>query len=70
MSAVSTIIEDIKKIKNVWQKLLWEMANGDVKAYKELKSMDVFEFYPFLDNWKARQEHKRNQIKQKNNGRK
>lgn len=44
------------------------MANGEVTAYTQLKRMDVFEFYPFLDKWKARQDQIRNQIKQQNNG--
>lgn len=44
------------------------MSKGDVTGYTQLKKMDVFEFFPFLDKWKARQEQIRNQIKQQNNG--
>lgn len=39
------------------------MAKGDVSNYKEIKKMDVMEFWTFFDKWKETiaRENERNQ---------
>lgn len=35
------------------------MAKGDVTAYREIKKMDVFEFWAFFDKWRERTQQER-----------
>lgn len=45
--------------RKTWQELWWNMAKGDVTAYREIKKMDVFEFWAFFDKWRERTQQER-----------
>lgn len=45
--------------RKTWQELWWNMAKGDVTAYREIKKMDVFEFWTFFDKWRERTQQER-----------
>lgn len=56
--------------RKVWQDLWWGMAGGDATAYREIKKMDVLEFYSFFDKWREKNERDAEIIKKRNqNGR-
>ena len=48
------IQSQIHEHRAMWQELWWNMANGEAMAYREIKRMDVFEFYSFFDKWRDR----------------
>lgn len=66
MSANEPISQQVQKHRKTWQELWYAMAKGDPIAYKEVKSMDIMEFYPFFDKWRVQM---KNEQKNKKNGR-
>lgn len=56
MSAIEPITTQISKYNHDWEDLFWAMAKGDVLAYKEIKKMNVLNFWGFFDRWKKEQE--------------
>lgn len=62
MSANEPISQQIQKHRQTWQELWYAMAKGDPLAYKEVRSMQVMEFYPFFNKWrdKLKQDQKSN----------
>ena len=50
----------------MWHELWWNMSNGDVTAYRDIKKMDVFEFWTFFDKWRERNERERDAAKKQN----
>ena len=55
MSADKTIALESIEHKTSWEELWWSMSKGDILAYNQIKKMDVFEFWPFFDRWRAKQ---------------
>lgn len=53
----------INEHKNTWQELWWNMAEGEVTAYREIKKMDVFEFYSFFDKWREKNKRESEALK-------
>lgn len=53
--------------RKMWQELWWNMAKGDVTAYREIKKMDVFEFWAFFDKWREQNDREREAASKQNN---
>lgn len=43
------------------------MAEGDITGYREIKKLDVFEFWAFFDKWRERNQKEAERLKQHNN---
>lgn len=53
------LLREIENHRKVWNDLFWNMADGDVTKYNEIKRLDaIHEFWKFFDFWKERQEQK------------
>ena len=53
------IMREIENHRKIWSELFWNMADGDVTKYNEIKRLDaITEFWKFFDYWKQRQEAK------------
>lgn len=53
------ILSEIENHRKIWQELFWNMADGDVLKYNEIKRLDaITEFWKFFDLWRERQSKK------------
>jgi coenzyme F420-reducing hydrogenase beta subunit len=53
------ILSEIENHRKIWQELFWNMADGDVLKYNEIKRLDaITEFWKFFDLWRERQNKK------------
>lgn len=68
MSADRPIVIETIEHKKRWEDLWWNMSNGDILAYKEIKKMDVFDFWSFFDRWRAKQKEEVKTLKKNRNG--
>lgn len=66
MSAIEVPLQaKILEHRKVWQELWWGMAAGDVTSYREIKKMDVLEFYSFFDKWREKNEREAEMMKKR-----
>lgn len=42
------------------------MSKGDVTSYRDIKKMDVFEFWTFFDKWREKNERDREAAQKQN----
>lgn len=42
------------------------MADGDITGYRDIKKLDVFEFWSFFDKWRERNQKESERIKARN----
>lgn len=63
MSAEPTVVHVLKH-RNEWEDLWWLLAENDVLKYKEIKRLEIVQFYNFLERWKEAMKKKiQNQTK-------
>ena len=60
------ILREIENHRKIWRELFWNMAEGDVTRYNEIKRLNVFEFWKYFDFWRERMS-KRIEANRKNN---
>lgn len=67
MSAEKPLIIQIADHRKMWQELWWNMAEGDITGYREIKKLDVFEFWGFFDKWRERNQKESDRLRQQQN---
>jgi hypothetical protein len=53
--------------RKMWQELWWKMADGNVTGYREIKRMDVMEFWGFFDRWRDRTKQEIDRLRARTN---
>jgi hypothetical protein len=56
-------VEQIIEHRIAWNDLFWMIAENDVLKYKEIKKLEVAQFFTFLEKWKEMIEEKIKQAK-------
>lgn len=65
MSAKATAIEVFEHRKD-WEDLFWILAENDIVKFKEIRRLEVVQFYSFLERWKEIMRKKMENAKKQN----
>jgi hypothetical protein len=68
-TGVSSITNGIKEDDKFWNEFLYTLCKGDVSQIREIKKLDVFEFFDYVENYEKDGRSKANNINQRSTGR-
>lgn len=63
MSAHKPIHQQTAEHRKMWQELWWRMADGEIGGYREIKKLDVMEFWSFFDRWRDKNQKEHDRLK-------
>jgi hypothetical protein len=47
---LKSIVEEVEEADSYWNEFIYNICDGDIKNMREMKMMDVFEFFDYVQN--------------------